>query len=78
MRVLASFASSDAGKTYGHICEMWGVDPAASLEEVDDVLAANLRLALVVSMNETTEPQHTDLMDKTRQAGADIRRRMGG
>lgn len=77
MRALASFASSGAGKTYGRICEMWGVDPAASLEEVDDVLAANLRLALAVSMNDT-EPEQSDTVAQTRQAGADIRRRMGG
>jgi hypothetical protein len=75
VKVLADFASSDAGKTYGRVCEMWGVDPAASLEEVDDVLAANLRLALAFSMNET-EPE--DMVEKARQAGVDIRRRMGG
>jgi len=77
VRELAAFASSDAGKTYGRICEMWGVDPAASLEEVDDVLAANLRLALAVSMNEV-QPETVDMVEKTREAGADIRRRMGG
>ena len=77
MKVLAAFASSEAGKTYGRVCEIWGVDPAASLEEIDDVLAANLRLALVVTMNESTEPE-VDPITKARQAGADIRRRMGG
>ena len=77
MRELAAFASSGAGKAYGRVCEMWGVDPAASLEEVDEVLAANLRLALVVSMN-VTEPEQPDPIAQTRQAGADIRRRMGG
>ena len=77
MKVLAAFARSDAGKTYGRVCEMWGVDPAASLEEVDDVLAANLRLALAFSMNKT-EPDEVDMAEKARQAGSDIRRRMGG
>ena len=77
MRVLASFASSGAGKTYGRVCEMWGVDPAAPLEEIDDVLAANLRLALVVTMNESTESD-IDRIEKARRAGADIRRRMSG
>jgi len=77
VKVLAAFASSAAGKTYGRVCEMWGVDPAASLEEVDDVLAANLRLALAFSMNET-EPEQADMVEKTRQAGMDIRRRMSG
>ena len=77
MKVLAAFASSDAGKTYGRVCEMWGVDPAASLEDVDDVLAANLRLALAFSMNKA-EPDEVDTVEKARQAGADIRRRMGG
>lgn len=77
MRALASFASSEAGKTYGRVCEMWGVDPAASLEEIDDVLAANLRLALVVTMNQSTESD-IDRIEKARRSGADIRRRMGG
>lgn len=77
MRALASFASSDSGKTYGRVCEMWGVDPAASLEEVDDVLAANLRLALAVSMNETPTNK-PDPVAKTREAGAAIREKMGG
>ena len=77
MKVLADFALSEAGKIYGRTCEIWGVDPAASLEEVDDVLAANLRLALVVSMNKS-EPEQADMVEKTRLAGADIRRRMGG
>ena len=77
MRMLAAFASSAAGKTYGRVCEMWGVDPAAPLEEADDVLAANLRLALAVSRN-PTEPKPSDPIDKTRQAGAAIRRRMSG
>jgi len=77
VKVLADFARSDVGRTYGRVCEMWGVDPAASLEEVDDVLAANLRLALAFSMNQT-EPEQVDMVEKTRQAGADIRRRMGG
>jgi hypothetical protein len=77
VKVLADFASSDAGKTYGRVCEMWGVDPAASLEESDEVLAANLRLALAVSMNKS-EPESVDMVEKARQAGANIRRRMGG
>ena len=77
MKVLADFASSAAGKTYGRVCEMWGVDPAASIEEVDDVLAANLRLALVVTMNDA-EPEQVDMVEKARRAGTDIRRRMGG
>ena len=77
MKVLADFALSETGKLYGRVCEQWGVDPAASLEEVDDVLAANLRLALLVSMNDR-EPDSVDTVEKTRLAGADIRRRMGG
>jgi hypothetical protein len=77
VKVLAAFASSDAGRVYGRVCEMWGVDPAASLEEVDDVLAANLRVALAFSMNKS-EPEEVDMVDKARRAGTDIRRRMGG
>jgi hypothetical protein len=75
--MLADFARSDIGKTYGRVCEMWGVDPAASLEEVDDVLAANLRMALAFVMNQS-EPEEVDMVEKARQAGTDIRRRMGG
>jgi len=77
VKVLADFARSDAGKTYGRVCEMWGVDPAAPLEEVDDVLAANLRIALAFSMHQS-EPEEVDMVAKARDAGADIRRRMGG
>ena len=75
MRVLATFASSEAGKTYGRVCEMWGVDPAVGFE--DDVLAANLRLALVVTMNESSGPE-VDQVAKAREAGAALRRQMSG
>lgn len=77
MRVLASFASSETGKFYGRICEFWGVDPAAPLEKVDDVLASNLRAALVVTMHQDSEPE-IDGVAKAREAGAAIRRRIGG
>jgi len=77
VRALASFASSAAGKSYGRVCEFWGIDPAASLEQVDDVLAANLRTALVVTMHEDSEPE-VDQVAKTREAGTAIRRRIGG
>jgi hypothetical protein len=44
--MLARFATSDAGKVYGRTCARFGVDPGAVLD--DDVMAANLRVALVL------------------------------
>lgn len=45
--MIATFAASDAGKVYGRTCQRFGVDPAAGLD--DDVMAYNLRVALLVS-----------------------------
>ena len=75
MRVLADFASSDAGKAFARVEQHFGRDPAAFLE--DDVLAHNLRAAFVVTLNRVTEPE-PDPIAKTREAGAAIRRRMSG
>jgi hypothetical protein len=53
--MLATFADSNAGKLYGRSCERYGVDPAAFLD--DDVLAANLRVALALGDMEAVEPE---------------------
>jgi len=45
---LRDFVDSRAGKLYAQVCERWGTDPGAPLEEVDDVLAYNLRAALAL------------------------------
>lgn len=57
--MLATFASSNAGRLYGRSCERYGIDPAADIE--DDVLAANLRLALML----------TDVPDEAEEAPRD-------
>jgi N-acyl-D-aspartate/D-glutamate deacylase len=73
---LASFASSEDGKTYAMVCERWGVDPAAFLED-DDVLAYNLRAALAVSLHEPEEvdeaARHRTLIEQARRSGAELR-----
>ena len=72
MREVAAFASSDAGKAFARIEERWGRDPAASLEPVDDVLAHNLRAALIVSMAEDA-PESDDPGEAARVGGEKIR-----
>ena len=72
MRELAAFASSDAGKAFARIEERWGRDPAASLEPIDDVLAHNLRAALIVAMAEG-EPESDDPGDAARTGGEKVR-----
>jgi hypothetical protein len=76
--VLATFASSDAGKAFARIEERFGRDPAASLEPLDDVLAHNLRAALVVSLAKDVETPEEDPVEHTRRAGDQIRRAMNG
>jgi hypothetical protein len=79
VRALALFASSDAGRTYANVCERWGLDPGAPLESIDDVLAYNLRVGLMVARSEeVSEPESDDLVERARRAGAEIRKRMGG
>ncbi len=54
--MLATFAASDAGRLFGRSCVEYGVDPAASID--DDVLAANLRIAmLAVAAADTPNPE---------------------
>lgn len=78
MKVLADFASSDAGKAFARIEQHFGRDPAASLEEVDDVLAHNLRVAFAVSLAEDVPEEHDDAVEATKAAGARIRAQAGG
>jgi len=78
VRVLASFASSDQGKAFARIEQHWGRDPAASLEEVDDVLAHNLRAALLVTLAEGVPEPEVDPVEHTKQAGQRIREAMSG
>ena len=73
MREIAAFASSDAGKAFARIEERWGRDPAASLEPVDDVLAHNLRAALIVSMaQDEPEVEPDDPGEAARLGGAKV------
>lgn len=74
MRELASFASSGAGKAFARIEQHWGRDPAASLEVVDDVLAHNLRAALLLTLAEDETPEeYQDTIEATKAAGEKIR-----
>ena len=77
MREIAAFASSDAGKAFARIEERWGRDPAASLEPVDDVLAHNLRAALITTLAED-EPESDDPADAARIGGEKVKEAMSG
>ena len=78
MRELAAFASSDAGKAFARIEERWGRDPAASLESIDDVLAHNLRAALIASLaRDEPEPEPDDPGAAARIGGERVREIMG-
>jgi hypothetical protein len=66
VRDLAAFATSDAGKAFARIEQHFGRDPAASLEEIDDVLAHNLRAAFVFTLAEK-EDEHRAAIDKLRE-----------
>lgn len=77
MRALASFASSEAGKTFARIEQHFGRDPAGSLEELDDVLAHNLRAALIASLAEEL-PEPDDPGEAARVGGERVRRAMNG
>lgn len=75
--MLAAFASSDAGKAFARVEQHFGRDPAATLEEIDDVLAHNLRAAFVVTLHREEEPTE-DPVEHTRRAGEKIRKAMNG
>ena len=77
MRELASFASSDSGKSFARVERYWGRDPAASLEDVDDVLAHNLRVALMITLAEDEVPEE-DPVEHARRAGDEIKKAMSG
>jgi hypothetical protein len=55
VRALAAFAASDSGRYYAQLHRYWGTDPAAFLEEDDDLMALNLRAALVRAL--ASEPE---------------------
>jgi N-acyl-D-aspartate/D-glutamate deacylase len=86
VRELAAFASSEAGKAFARIEQHFGRDPAASLE--DDVLAHNLRAALLMTLAEDemeiqreiqrAEAAGDRAVEQARAAGARIRERMNG
>ena len=79
MKGLAHFASSDAGKGFARVEQHWGRDPAASLESVDDVLAHNLRAALLITLAEDeAEVAEDDPVERARLAGEEIRKAMNG
>jgi len=76
VRAVASFASSEQGKAFARIEQHWGRDPAAALEELDDVLAHNLRAALLITMAEDVPEEHEDEVERTKAAGNRIRGQM--
>lgn len=55
---VAAFAASPIGQIYGATCERYGVDPAASF--TDDVLAFNLRAALMVNAPKAESSMEVD------------------
>jgi hypothetical protein len=57
VRALAAFAASDFGRYYAGLCRYWGVDPAAFLQEEDDLMALNLRAALTRTLASESEPE---------------------
>ena len=56
---LAAFARSNTGKFYAGVCEKYGVDPGAAID--DDVVAFQLRAALaVVSSQDAKAEENPD------------------
>ena len=76
MKVLADFASSDAGKTFARVEQHWGRDPAAFLE--DEVLAHNLRAAFVITLHREDEAEVDDPGEPARLGGEKVKRAMNG
>jgi hypothetical protein len=68
---LATFAQSAGGKLYRDVCERFGVDPAAGLD--DDVLAYQFRVALAVAHQEEPAAGEPDPFKATREAAATVR-----
>ena len=79
MREIASFAFSDAGKAFARIEDRFGRDPAASLELDDDVLAHNLRAALIMALAEDRpESESDDPGEVARRGGEKVKEAMSG
>lgn len=57
MRALAAFAASESGRYYAHLHRYWGTDPAAFLEQEDDLMAFNFRAALTRALESESEPE---------------------
>jgi hypothetical protein len=72
---LAAFASSDAGKAYARIEQHYGRDPAAPLDEIDDVLAHNLRAAFIHTLApEPEDDDHAAAVERAKAGGRAIRK----
>lgn len=73
---IAAFSQTTSAKVYRDVCERFGVDPAAFLEAEDDVLAHQLRVALVVAHppEAPEEPEaQPDPFEAARAAGAKVK-----
>jgi hypothetical protein len=74
---IAAFASSASGQAYSTICQRFGIDPAADIE--DPFLAFQLRAALIAgeppekSEGEELADQHRERVQATRDAAARLR-----
>jgi hypothetical protein len=69
---LARFAASPGGLNYARVCDAWRLDPGAGIE--DDVLAYNLRAALIGVLNANApKPDAPDPFEQTRKMGQAMR-----
>ena len=74
MNALARFAISPEGRAYARVEMHYGRDPAAPLEEVDDVLAHNLRAAFIHTLApDEPEDEHAASVERAKAGGAAIR-----
>lgn len=71
MAAVAAFAGSESGQTYLALCDRFRVDPAAGIS--DDVVAVNLRAALVMSAADEPETNVTELEAEWVRQGAEVR-----
>jgi hypothetical protein len=71
VRALAAFAASETGRYYAGLHRAWGTDPAAFLEQEDDLMAFNLRAALTrtLASEPDLEPEPETLRLATRADG---------
>jgi hypothetical protein len=60
VRALAAFAASETGRYYARLHRAYGTDPAAFLEEEDDLMAFNFRAALTRTLASEAEPEPED------------------